>query len=824
MSTLQLDRRRFLKSVAMATATAAAHESFAATSNNVPLPLLDPQVSDPPSIDGVTWDKAPCRFCGTGCHVMVGTKDNRVVAVAGDRHAPVNKGLLCVKGYHVGSILYGKDRLTKPLLKTDTGYKAISWDEAIQVIAKRVTRNPKGFAIYGSGQWTIPEGYACQKFIKGGLSNNHIDPNARLCMASAVTGFIGTYGVDEPAGCYDDLDVADVIITWGNNPAEMHPVLFSRFIDRRSRGEKVTLIDIGTRRTRTTELANEYLCFKPHTDLAIANGIMHQLIVNETYDKQFIEKHCNFRKQVDPHKPTLKGAPSTFEDFKQAVAEYTPEKVEEISGVPAEKIVLLGKLFGQRDLRITSLWCMGMNQHSAGTMINNLVHSVHLLSGHFGKPGDAPTSLTGQPSACGTAREVGTLAHALPGGRLVAKDAHRHETEDLWNLPRGRMNPKPGYHTVKMWESICTPTHEPGGEVDTIWVQVTNPGQTLPNLHKLFDRKDDLKDKFLIVSDVYPTATTQLADLILPSAMWVEKNGIFGNSERRTQQWFRQVTPPGDARDDCWQVIAVARALFDMGFEGMKDKDGKFLFHPQSLDENGNEIPIWQWEHYYGKVNVDKTIFEEYRQFSRLKHKDLAPYDEYVKARGLRWPVVEQPDGTWRETGFRFSGFDDPYVRKGPDGKPMDIDFYHSTTSDGRAQVWHYPYIDPPEMPDDQYPFWLCTGRVLEHWHSGTMTRRVPQLARAVPRSYVEIHPDDARAANIGNGRLVKIESRRGSIVLPARINGRGQPPRGSIFVPFFDETKLINNVTLDVTCPISKEPDYKKCAVRISVASSSRG
>lgn len=820
MSIPHLDRRHFLKSVAMATATAAAHETFAATTSNVSLSQLDPRVTEPPAIEGVTWDKAPCRFCGTGCHVMVGVKDNRVVAVAGDRHAAVNKGLLCVKGYHVGSILYGKDRLTTPLLKTESGYKAISWDEAITVIAKRIVAKPKTFAIYGSGQWTIPEGYACQKFIKGGLSNNHIDPNARLCMASAVTGFLGTYGVDEPAGCYDDLDNADVIITWGNNPAEMHPVLFSRFIDRRSRGEKVTLIDIGTRRTRTTEQADHYLCFNPHTDLAIANGIMQQLIANDTYDKKFVEQYCNFRKQADPNKPTLKGEPSTFDAFKQAVSEYTPERVEEISGVPAEKIRLLGKLFGRRDIRITSLWCMGMNQHSAGTMINNLVHSVHLFSGHFGRPGDAPTSLTGQPSACGTAREVGTLAHALPGGRLVAVPEHRQHCEEIWNLPSGRMNSKPGYHTVKMWEAFCTPNDQPGGDIDTIWVQVTNPGQTLPNLHKLFDRKADLKDKFLIVSDVYPTATTQLADLILPSALWVEKNGIFGNSERRTQQWFRQVTPPGDARDDCWQVIAVAHKLYEMGVEGMRDKDGKFLFDPQAKDENGNAVAIWEWDNYYGKTNVDKMLFEEYRMFTRLKHKDLAPYDEYVKAHGLRWPVVQQPDGTWRETGFRFSGFDDPYVGKDANGNPKEFDFYHSNTHDGRAQVWHYPYIDPPEMPDAEYPFWLCTGRVLEHWHSGTMTRRVPQLARAVPRSYVEIHPEDARVVNIANGQMVRIQSRRGVCVLPARINGRGQPPRGSVFVPFFDETKLINQVTLDVTCPISKEPDYKKCAVRIMPAS----
>jgi nitrate reductase NapA len=250
-----MDRRDFIKTSAMAAATAALGSEDA-------LALEAP----PSKTSGVMWDKAPCRFCGTGCHVQVGVDAGKVVAIAGDRKAEVNRGLLCVKGYHVGLALYGKDRLTTPMLRKDGQLVPISWDEALGVVADRVMKDPKGFAFYGSGQWTIPEGYAALKFMKGGLGNNHIDPNARLCMASAVTGFLATYGVDEPAGCFDDLDHCTVVITWGNNPAEMHPVLFSRLLDRRSRGEKFTYIDLGTRRTRSTAFADHYLEFKPHTD------------------------------------------------------------------------------------------------------------------------------------------------------------------------------------------------------------------------------------------------------------------------------------------------------------------------------------------------------------------------------------------------------------------------------------------------------------------------------------------------------------------------------------------------------------------------------
>ncbi len=794
-----LQRRDFIKASAMAAAAAIA----GGTSYSLPI------LADEPAT-GIDWQKAPCRFCGTGCHVQVGVQAGKVVAIAGDRDAEVNKGLLCVKGYHVGAALYGKDRLTKPLLREGNSYREISWEAAIRMIADRIQAAPDRFAFYGSGQWTIPEGYAAQKFMKGGLSNNHIDPNARLCMASAVTGFLATYGVDEPAGCYDDLDACDVLIMWGNNPAEMHPVLFSRVIDRRSRGEKVTLIDIGTRRTRTTEACQHYLEMKGHGDLAIANGIAHLLVKNGTYSQKFVESFCSF-KAPDDANPNLHGKVISFEDYKSLLEPYTPEHVESLSGVPANQIRMLADLFGNPKLRITSLWCMGMNQHTRGTAINTMVHGIHLLSGHFGTPGNAPTSLTGQPSACGTVREVGTLSHALPGGMVVADAEHRKKAEDIWHVPPGRINGTAGHHTVRMWESFCTPTRQ-GGDIGTIWVQVTNPGQTLPNLNKLFNPKGKadagLEDKFLIVSDVYPTATTRLADLILPSAMWVEKNGMVGNSERRTQQWFKMVDPPGEARDDCWQTIAVAHELFNRGIEGMRDRDGQFLFEVKNAD--GATFPIWEWDHYYD-TNVDEHLFEEYRKFSRFKHKDLAPYGEYVKARGLRWPVVET-DGEWKETHFRFAEGFDPYVAAG-----KEIQFYHSSTHDDRAQIWFHPWIAPAEIPDQDYPFVLCTGRVLEHWHSGSMTRRIPELSRAMPGAYAELHPEDAARHGVKNGDRIKMESRRGSLVIPVWIDGRGKPPKGTVFVPFFDETLMINDLTLDAVDPFSKQPDYKKAAVRIS-------
>ncbi len=779
---MNTSRREFVKSAAMAAATAvlsgATHRNIHAAEG----------------ADGLLWQKAPCRFCGTGCGLMVAVKDGRVVAVQGDLENPVNKGLLCVKGYHAGVALYGKDRLRTPLIRKRGRLVSASWDEAITTIAKEILRSPSTFAVYGSGQWTVPEGFSVMKFMKGGLGNNHVDPNARLCMASAVVGMLTTYGVDEPSGCYDDFDECDTVILWGNNPAEMHPVLWSRIVDRRMKGEKVEIVDLGTRRTRSTEGADHYIEFTPQGDLAIANGICRLLIKWNKHDREWIDRHCNIRQGPDGI-----GKPMRWDEYVRWLDTYTPEYVREVGGITERQLNLLAELFADPKRKVLSLWCMGMNQHTRGTWINNLVYNVHFVSGKFGKPGSTAFSLTGQPSACGTCREVGTLGHALPGGRLVAKPEHRAQCEQLWNVPAGRIAPKPGMHTMAMFDALQK------GDLSGVWVQVTNPAQTIPNLNGFTSK---LKDRFMVVSDVYPTVTTDLATVVLPSAMWVEKNGVYGNSERRTQQWFKMVDPPGQARDDVWQVIAVAHKLYELGHPGMKNKDGAFLF--SFKDAQGKAIEAWKWEE-FKKHNIDRLLFEEYRPFTQMKHKDVAPYDVLAGTRGLRWPVTRNQAGQWRETKRRFVEGDDPFVEPG-----RGVDFYWGKQGDHKATIWARPYEAPPEVPDDKFPFWLCTGRVLEHWHTGSMTRRVPQLNAAMPKAYVELHPVDAAKLNISTGDQVRLKSRRGELTLPAWINGRSIPQKGMVFVPFFDEGKLINLVTLDAYCPMSKEPDYKKCAVHV--------
>ncbi|HRF31466.1 MAG TPA: nitrate reductase catalytic subunit NapA, partial [Azonexus sp.] len=698
-----------------------------------------------------------------------------------------------------------------------------------------------GIAMFGSGQWTIWEGYAAAKLWKAGFRSNNLDPNARHCMASAVAGFMRTFGIDEPMGCYDDIEHADAFFLWGSNMAEMHPILWTRITDRKLSSKHVKVGVLSTFEHRSFELADIPMVFKPSTDLAILNFICHHIITTGKVNQDFVSKHVNFKKgETDigfglrpthpleqkatsngypgadgkPKGDTGKSTPITFEEFKKFVADYPVEKVAKLSGVPAKDLIAMAELYADPKVKCVSFWTMGFNQHTRGTWVNNMIYNVHLLVGKISEPGNSPFSLTGQPSACGTAREVGTFSHRLPADMVVTNPEHRKHTEELWGLPDGTINPKVGLHAVAMARALKD------GKVNFYWQQCNNNMQAGPNINEELYPGWRKPENFIVVSDPYPTVSAMAADLILPTAMWVEKEGAYGNAERRTQFWRQQVKAPGEARSDVWQVMEFAKRfkVEEVWPAELIAKDaklkGKTLF--DILYANGvvNKYKLNEtapgFENEDSKLlgfYIQKGLFEEYAKFGRGHGHDLAPFDTYHKARGLRWPVVEGKETLWR---FR-EGYD-PYVKKGE-----GIKFYGH--KDGKAVIFALPYQDPPEMPDADYNLWLCTGRVLEHWHTGSMTRRVPELYKSFPDAVVFMHPDDARDRGLQRGMEVKIASRRGEVVMRVETRGRNKPPRGLVFIPFFDAGRLVNKVTLDATCPISKETDYKKCAVKVTKA-----
>ncbi|ELR65165.1 Periplasmic nitrate reductase precursor [Photobacterium marinum] len=826
---MKMTRRAFVKANAAASAAAVAGISLPASATN--LIVSSDQTK-------IKWDKAPCRFCGTGCSVLVGTQNGRVVATQGDPEAPVNKGLNCIKGYFLSKIMYGKDRLQTPLLRMKNGkfdkdgdFQPVSWDQAFDVMAEKwkealKKQGPSGVGMFGSGQWTVMEGYAAAKMMKAGFRSNNIDPNARHCMASAVGAFMRTFGIDEPMGCYDDFEHSDSFVLWGSNMAEMHPVLWTRLTDRRLSNPHVKVNVLSTYTHRSFELADNGMIFEPQTDLAIANYIANYIIQNDAVNWDFVNKHTHFKRATtdigyglrDEHPLQQKAAnansgklhPMSFEEYKASVAEYTLEKASEMSGVEPEKLLALAKQYADPNTKVMSLWTMGMNQHTRGVWMNSLVYNIHLLTGKISKPGCGPFSLTGQPSACGTAREVGTFAHRLPADMVVKNPKHRAISEKIWKLPEGTIPPKPGYHAVVQDRMLKD------GKLNAYWVMCNNNMQAGPNINE--ERLPGYRnpENFIVCSDPYPTVTAQAADLILPTAMWVEKEGAYGNAERRTQAWYQQVEAQGDAKSDLWQIMEFSKRfkIEDVWGEDLLAKApqyrGKTMYDMLFRNGQVDKFPLSEAQELNDDAKsqgfyVQKGLFEEYAAFGRGHGHDLAPYDVYHQVRGLRWPVV---DG--KETQWRFVEGSDPYVPAGEGyrfyGKP-----------DGQANIIFAPYEPAPEMPDKEYDMWLCTGRVLEHWHTGTMTRRVPELYKAVPDAVCYIHPDDARARGLRRGDEVNLASRRGEVRCRVETRGRNRPPVGLVFVPFFDARILINKLILDATDPLSKQTDFKKCPIKIT-------
>ena len=844
---MTINRRDFIKTQAIAAAAASA---------GISVPALAAPAKDSGST-AVRWDKGVCRFCGTGCSVLVGVQNGRVVATQGDPDSEVNRGLNCIKGYFLSKIMYGEDRLTKPMLRMKDGkfdkngeFTPITWDQAFDIMAEKwktamKANGPDSVGIFGSGQWTIWEGYAAVKLFKAGFRTNNVDPNARHCMASAVAGFMRTFGIDEPMGCYDDIEQADAFVLWGPNMAEMHPILWTRITDRRLTKTDVQVHVLSTFEHRSFELADNGMIFVPQTDLAILNYICNYIIQSGKVNEDFVKNKVNFKiGETDigyglrpghalekdakfngypgadgkPKNNPNDSRPSNFEEFKKFVSEYTLEKVSKLSGVPADKLKKMAELYADPNKKVVSYWTMGFNQHTRGTWVNNMIYNVHLLVGKISEPGNGPFSLTGQPSACGTAREVGTFAHRLPADMVVTNPEHRKFSEEIWKLPEGTLSGKIGLHAVAQSRALKD------GKLKCYWTSTTNNMQAGPNINDEIWPGWRNPSAFVVVSDVYPTVSALAADLILPCAMWAEKEGAYGNAERRTQFWRQQVKAPGESRSDLWQYMEFSKRfkVEEVWPEDLIAKKpeyrGKTLYDILFANGEVNKFPKSE----LAKINshaikdytndesehfgyyVHKGLFEEYARFGRGHAHDLALFDIYHKARGLRWPVIDGKETLWR---FR-EGYD-PYVKAGE-----GVKFYGY--KDGRAIIFALPYQQPAEMPDKEYDLWLCTGRVLEHWHTGSMTRRVAELHKAVPEAQVFMHPDDAKKRGLQRGMQVKVKSRRGEILARIETKGRNKPPVGLIFVPFFDDSRLVNTLTLDATCPISKETDYKKCAVKV--------
>lgn len=739
------------------------------------------------------WVKGTCRFCGTGCGVYVGVKGGKVVAIKGNPDAKTNFGFLCVKGFLAYKCMYHPDRLKAPMIRQKDGkFKAVSWDEALNHVADKFKYfhskyGKDSVAYYGSGQALTEETYTFNKLFKGGFRSNMVEGNPRLCMASAVAGYISTFGSDEPVGSYSDIEKAKCFFIVGSNTSECHPIIFRRLMRHKIKNPDVKIIVCEPRKTSTTKIADLWLPVDPGTDLAVFHAMAKYILDNNLHDEKFILQNTRITNGKDVF---------DIAGYKEFLKDFTLEKVEKITRCPAENIKKAAIWFAQSDATM-SMWTMGLNQRVKGTWANNLIHNLHLITGQIGKPGADSFSLTGQPNACGGVRETGALAHLLPGTKPVANDAWRAHVEREWGLDAGTIDPKPGFHTMKMFDNF-------GGESDAakpikaMITCTTNPAQSLPNLNRYIK---GMQDGFLVVIDIFPTKTTQLADVILPAAFIYEKGGVYGCSERRSQLTEKCVEPVGQAKPDLWIAAQIAKR---MGFERLIPWNGD--------DSMRNNEMAWND---YRKVIRDTDHTLEGATYDRLK-KEKA---------GLQWPCpsVNHP-GTVR----RYVRGEDPMFDhdrfKAKFGLTMPADrklvFYNDAKKEGKANIFLRPYAGPAESPSAEYPFFLTTGRVIEQWHTGTMTMRIAEIARAHPNAYVEIHPDDAKKLGIMAGDMVEIESKRGKCIMPAHIVTGTLP--GVVFVPWHDQAiiRMINFVCNDAVDDISFEPEFKVAAVKLKKVS----
>ncbi|NLZ17835.1 MAG: nitrate reductase [Desulfobulbaceae bacterium] len=757
---------------------------------------LPDTVSSALAAEGDSWHRGTCRLCGVGCRVELGVRSGKPFAIRGVADARTNYGFLCMKGMYFWHCIGHTDRLTHPLYraKKSEAFKQISWDEALDIAATAFadvvkTHGSDAVAYYGSGQCLTEETYLFQKIMRGGLKTNNVEGNPRLCMASAVGGYLSSFGADEPIGGYSDLEKAHCFFIIGSNTAEAHPVLFRRIMRRKlDNPDTVKVINADPRVSQTSRIADKHLQFKPGSDLSLLNAMAKVIIDEKLYDTDFLANYAVFRQGAE-------STEVTFSEYVKFLEPYTPEAVAKICGgnISADDIREVARWFANSKGTV-SLWCMGINQRIQGVWANNLINNLHILTGQLCKEGADSLSLTGQPNACGGVREAGGLCHILPGHRPVDNEKMRNQVEEAWGVPIGRIPAKPGRHTMDMFAAINS------GAIRAIWVNCTSPAQSLPNCD-LYIKGMEKDDCFIICTDIFPTRTTELANLILPAAFHFEKTGVYGCTERRSQITLKAVDAPGEAKPEVWIVREWAKRL------AVKLDDPVIAHCVKDFDnlEEDYALPRAIWDEYTQKLTAGRDSDLRGASYPVLER----------MADGVQWPALTEEQALTGGTVKKFVKGLDP-LADSLSQNDLPYQFYGPAHADRKLWVWLRAQADPSEVPDAEYPFYLSTGRIIDHWHTMSMTGRVPELLRANPYAHVEINPEDAKELGVQPGDMVEIRSRRGSNLLPAKIYEG--PMKGMVFAYWHDQEKsrMINRVTKDDYDPGSKEPEFKICAVQI--------
>lgn len=720
--------------------------------------------------------RTTCPYCGVGCGVIVTHANGRIEGVRGDPEHPANFGRLCSKGQSlhltVTPEVTMQVRALHPMRRERRGgaLVRVGWDAAIDEAAERLATivqrdGPDAVGFYLSGQLLTEDYHAFNKLARGLVFTNHVDTNSRLCMSSAVAGQKASFGADSVPACYDDIDTAATVFITGSNMAWAHPVLYRRLEVARARNPAMRVIVVDPRRTETAAEATLHLRLLPGTDVVLHHAMLHVMLWEQLIDPAWIAAHT-----------------TGFAALRDRVREFTPAHAARVCGLKADDIVTAARWFAglQDDGTRTptlSMWCQGLNQSTSGTDKNTTLLNLHLATGQIGRPGAGPLSLTGQPNAMG-GREVGGLAHLLPGHREVADAQHRAEVAALWGVRE--LPATPGKAAMAMFRAAAQ------GEIKALWIVCTNPAQSLPD--QALVRRALERCEFVIVQEASRTAATvDFADLLLPAASWAEKEGTVTNSERRITRVRAAVPPPGEARAD-WVIAAdLARRL-------------EVLLPAKGLPDR--RLPELAGRSMFGWTDA-QAVWLEHREATRGRDLDIT---------GLTWAALDTPR-QW------------PAPADAPEGRARLFGDGRFVTLDGRARFTAPAWKPAAESRDAHYPVSLTTGRLRDQWHGMTRTGTLGRLLAHRSGPAVDLHPQELARRRLQPGDLVRVKSRRGSLVLPVQADDGVLPAQAFIAMHWGEEAfgganaPGVNALTLPAVCPQSQQPELKHAAVRIEPA-----
>ena len=710
------------------------------------------------------WKYATCNYCSTGCAIELGLNDaGKVITSRGHAGADVNRGKLCIKGLLEHELFESPGRGTQPLMrdKAHLPFQAGSWDAALDKTAAKIKEiqdkyGRDSFAVVSTGQLLTEEFYTLGKLVRGQIGTNNYDGNTTLCMASAVSGYKRSFGSDGPPGCYDDFEHTHCLMAFGSNLPEQHPVIYWRLKEAMEK-RKFPLIVVDPRVTMLAQFADIHLPITPGTDTVLINAMMFVIFKEGLEDKEYIAKHTN-----------------GIDELRALVADYDPVTAQHICGIDEDRIRTVARIYAKAP-RAMSIWTMGINQstHGSDGVVN--INNLNMITGNIGVPGGTSLSITGQCNAMGT-REWSSCS-GLPGYRALEKEKDRKQIAEFWGIDESFFPPKRGLAQTDIFPAIET------GEIKGLWLVATNPMTSMPNQPRIRKAMENLE--FLVVQDVYEDVeTNQYAHVFLPAAVWAEKEGCHTNTERRVSLTRNALPAYANSKPDFWIFNEMSKR-----FE----------------DRNKIHFP-----------STPEGAFEEMKILSKGAGRTLdisgMSYDRIEAARGIQWPYSEAQAKLDEAKVGPVIPFD---MSKRQDfiGNPRLYTDGVFQTPDGRANLLPVRFVNNNECPDSEYPFWLNSGRVVEHFHTRTRTGKIGNCNKFSPTPYMEMNPDAAEDLGVEHQSYVRLVSRRGDAVVMVQLTHR--VGRDMVFIPFhfYD---CVNRLTLGLLDPYSRQPAFKQNAVRV--------